>query len=74
SAMVVLLRLADIPARLVNGFAGTEWNDWGQYLIIRQTHAHSWVEAYLPGRGWTVYDPTPPDPSITRESLTNPLT
>jgi protein-glutamine gamma-glutamyltransferase len=64
SAMVILLRSAGVPARLVNGFVGVEWNDMGNYLIIRQQHAHSWVEAYIPGKGWTVYDPTPSDPAL----------
>ena len=63
SAMAVLLRLNDIPARIVNGFSGGEWNELGNYMIIRQKHAHSWVEAYLPGEGWAVFDPTPPDPA-----------
>jgi len=63
SAMAVLLRLNGIPSRIINGFAGTEWNDLGQYMVVRQSHAHSWVEAYIPGMGWQVYDPTPPDPS-----------
>lgn len=62
SAMVILLRLNGIPARMVNGFSGGEWNEMGDYLIVRQKHAHSWVEAYMPGKGWAVYDPTPPDP------------
>ncbi len=62
SAMVVLLRLVDVPARIVNGFVGVEWNEMGNYMIVRQSHAHSWVEAFIPDRGWTVFDPTPPDP------------
>ena len=73
SAMVILLRSAGVPARLVNGFVGVEWNEWGNYLIIRQNHAHSWVEAFLPGKGWTVYDPTPPDPALVSLSPLNPL-
>ncbi len=68
TAMVMLLRLNDIPSRIINGFAGTEWNDLGQYMVVRQAHAHSWVEAYIPGRGWQVYDPTPPDPSAASRS------
>lgn len=63
SAMVILLREAGIPARLVNGFAGTEWHEWGNYLIIRQSDAHSWVEAFIPGKGWMIFDPTPADPT-----------
>jgi protein-glutamine gamma-glutamyltransferase len=73
SAMVILLRSAGVPARLVNGFVGVEWNDLGNYLIIRQQHAHSWVEAFIPGKGWTVYDPTPPDPALVNLSQLHPL-
>ena len=29
SAMVILLRSAGVPTRLVNGFVGVEWNEWG---------------------------------------------
>jgi len=64
----VLLRLNGIPSRIINGFSGTEWNDLGQYMIVRQTHAHSWVEAYIPGQGWLVYDPTPPNPGAVSHS------
>ena len=73
SAMVILLRSAGVPARLVNGFVGVEWNEWGNYLIIRQNHAHSWVEAFIPEKGWMVYDPTPPDPALLNLSPLNPL-
>ncbi|CAI2719116.1 transglutaminase TgpA family protein [Nitrospina watsonii] len=68
SAMVLLLRLNGVSARVVNGFMGTEWNEMGNYMIVRQAHAHSWVEAYIPGKGWKTYDPTPPDPggAVTR--------
>jgi protein-glutamine gamma-glutamyltransferase len=74
SAMVILLREAGVPARLVNGFVGAEWHEWGNYLIVRQSHAHSWVEAYLPGVGWAVFDPTPPDPTQASAPQLNPLT
>jgi hypothetical protein len=68
SAMAVLLRLNGVPSRIINGFSGTEWNDLGQYMVVRQAHAHSWVEAYIPNVGWQVYDPTPPDPSAASHS------
>ncbi len=59
SAMVILLRSLGIPARFVNGFAAAEWNDLGGYYVVRQQDAHSWVEAYIDGRGWVTFDPTP---------------
>ncbi len=73
SSMVMLLRLAGIPARLVNGFMGLEWNDLGQYMVVRQHHAHSWVEAYLPNKGWVIYDPTPADPMFSLNRFDDPL-
>ena len=72
SSMVILLRLNGIPSRMVNGFVGTEWNEWGGYMVVRQRHAHSWVEAFIPGKGWTVYDPTPPDPAFF-SAMDNPV-
>ncbi|MCA9482856.1 MAG: DUF3488 domain-containing protein [Nitrospina sp.] len=68
SALTLLLRLGGIPARVVNGFMGVEWNEMGQYMIVRQTHAHSWVEAFFADRGWVVFDPTPPDPAAAESS------
>ena len=60
SAMVVLLRTLDIPARPANGFFGGVYNEFGRFYAIRQADAHSWVEAFFPGFGWMTYDPTPP--------------
>ncbi|MEJ2078878.1 MAG: DUF3488 and transglutaminase-like domain-containing protein [Acidobacteriota bacterium] len=59
TAMAVMLRIAGIPSRIVNGFRRGEFNPWGGYLIVRESDAHSWVEAYFPGGGWLEFDPTP---------------
>ena len=59
TAMAVMLRAVDIPSRSVNGYLGGEWNEYGRYLVVRQQHAHSWVEGYIQGQGWVTYDPTP---------------
>jgi transglutaminase-like putative cysteine protease len=72
SDMVILLRAAGVPARLVNGFVGAEWHEWGNHLIVRQSHAHSWVEAYLAGVTWAVFDRTPPDASASSCPATQP--
>ncbi|HWP34347.1 MAG TPA: DUF3488 and transglutaminase-like domain-containing protein, partial [Thermodesulfobacteriota bacterium] len=60
TAMAILLRVLGIPSRLVSGFLGGEWNEYGGYYIVRQSDAHTWVEAYFPGEGWVAFDPTPP--------------
>ena len=64
SALALLLRSIDIPARMVNGFKGGDWNELTQSMNVRQKHAHSWVEAYI-GKDernrprWITLDPTP---------------
>lgn len=59
SAMTVMLRTVGIPARVVNGFRGGEYNDLTGNYIVREKDAHSWVEAYFPEFGWVTFDPTP---------------
>lgn len=60
TAMVVLLRLNGIPSRIVNGFIGGSWNEYGNFYLVRESDAHSWVEVYFPKNGWVTFDPTPP--------------
>ena len=59
--MAILARAVGIPTRLVNGFQMGEFNPVGSDYIVRESDAHSWIEAYIPGRGWTEFDATPPD-------------
>lgn len=59
TAMVVMLRSLGIPSRIVTGFAGGETNPFGDYVVVRQRDAHSWVEAGIDGK-WKRFDPTPP--------------
>ena len=60
SSMVLMLRAIGIPARLVTGYLGGEYNPFEDYYVVRQSNAHAWVEAFLPQQGWTTFDPTPP--------------
>jgi transglutaminase-like putative cysteine protease len=59
TAMAIMLRTIGIPARLVTGFLATEWNEYGNYYVVRQQDAHAWVEVHLPHSGWVLMDPTP---------------
>lgn len=61
TSMVVMLRSLDIPARWVKGFNEGEYIDKvGNQDIyqITNNNAHSWVEAYMPGVGWMLFEPT----------------
>jgi hypothetical protein len=73
SAMAVMLRTLGIPSRLVTGFQSGIWNPLTELYLIRASDAHSWVEAWLPGRGWATFDPTPPDPNPGAASLLTKL-
>jgi transglutaminase-like putative cysteine protease len=59
SAMAVLLRVNEIPSRLVGGYHGGYYNEMGNYYLVPQKNAHVWVEAHIPGKGWVRFDPTP---------------
>ncbi|HEV3163607.1 MAG TPA: DUF3488 and transglutaminase-like domain-containing protein, partial [Isosphaeraceae bacterium] len=68
SALTLLLRSIDIPARMVNGFKGGDWNELAGVITVREKHAHSWVEALVNSRRtrygeelpvWLELDPTP---------------
>lgn len=58
SAFTLLLRAAGVPARLVGGYLGGDYNDLGGYYLVSDDMAHVWVEAYLEGRGWLRVDPS----------------
>lgn len=60
SSMTLLCRGVGIPARYVVGYSSGEidWEEEDIY-IIREKHAHAFVEAYIAGYGWMTFDPTP---------------
>jgi hypothetical protein len=57
-SFALLMRAAGIPARIVTGYQGGEYNSSGHYLIVRQSDAHAWTEVWLDKRGWIRVDPT----------------
>jgi len=58
AAFVVLMRASGIPARVVTGYQGGEYNGVSDYMLVRQRDAHAWAEVHLPGEGWIRIDPT----------------
>jgi hypothetical protein len=73
TAMVVLLREQHVAARNVTGFIGGSYNRFGHYYAVRQGDAHSWVEVFVPDRGWQTFDPTPPAEAAPRSELSGML-
>ncbi|HZU28038.1 MAG TPA: DUF3488 and transglutaminase-like domain-containing protein [Bryobacteraceae bacterium] len=60
SALAVMLRTLNIPARLATGYQSGVWNPVNSTQLIRAGDAHAWVEAWFPDRGWFTLDATPP--------------
>jgi len=58
SSFTMMMRLSGIPARVVIGYQGGEWNEQGDYMIVRQSDAHAWSEVWLENEGWRRVDPT----------------
>lgn len=73
SGLTMMLRHRGIPARIVVGYKGGEFNSVGKFFTVKQLHAHAWVEAYIrpedlpstiiaadyPQGAWLRLDPTP---------------
>ncbi len=58
SAFTILMRAAGVPARVVTGYQGGEFNPLDGTLVVRQSEAHAWSEVWLEGQGWVRVDPT----------------
>ncbi|WP_162006738.1 transglutaminase TgpA family protein [Roseimaritima sediminicola] len=75
SALALMLRSQGIASRLVVGYKTSEYSPYGEHYVVRQSHAHVWVEALIeadqlppeqlvygqPDHGpiWLRLDPTP---------------
>lgn len=58
SSFATLLRLAGVPARLVGGYYGGDYNEVGGYYAVTEDRAHVWVEVFVDGKGWLRVDPS----------------
>jgi len=64
SAMAVMLRSVGVPARLAVGFVSDEYDLENRdpektVYVVRDSHAHGWVEVFFPEYGWVEFEPTP---------------
>jgi len=58
SSFATMMRRADVPARIVVGYLGGEYNPRSNQIVVRQSHAHAWTEIWQEGQGWIRVDPT----------------
>jgi len=86
SSFTYLMRAAGIPARVVTGYLGGEYNNvnakdnsqqsnqQGGHLSIYQYDAHAWSEIWLQDIGWKKVDPTAAvDPQRIESGWSNTL-
>jgi hypothetical protein len=59
TAMGDMLRSLGIPTRLVNGYGPGTYNESLGRYVVKESDAHTWVEAYFPSYGWIPFEPTP---------------
>ena len=67
TSMAVMMRSLGHPARVVNGYLGGQFNNFGDYRMIKQGDAHAWVEVFFAGYGWATFEPTPPGGQLAPE-------
>jgi len=59
SAMAVMLRSINIPARVCAGYLPVQRDIATGNFVIRSKQYHAWTEVYFPGYGWIVFEATP---------------
>ena len=60
-SFALLMRYAEIPARVVIGYQGGEIFQDSQnnkYILVDNSYAHAWNEIWIKGKGWVRIDPT----------------
>jgi len=73
TSMVVLARAIGLPARIVVGYVGGQFDDENNQYLVTEADAHTWVEIYFGGHGWIPFEPTAAQSLIDDEELTLPL-
>lgn len=86
SSFTYLMRASGVPARVVTGYLGGEYNNinidpndpqndyYDGHLSVYQYDAHAWAEIWLSGIGWQRVDPTSAvDPQRVEKGWSNDL-
>ncbi|MFC8192268.1 transglutaminaseTgpA domain-containing protein [Cellulomonas sp. NPDC057328] len=73
TAMTVMARMLDIPARVGVGFLPGERTEDGSYVVTGRL-AHAWPELYFEGQGWVRFEPTPASQTGAPPTWADPFT
>lgn len=77
SALVTILRSVGIPCQIIVGYMTNEYSKFGHYYTVRQSHAHAWVQVWIPPEELNLHDFTifgteianQPAPRVPRDSF-----
>ena len=58
SAMAVMLRSVEVPARMAVGYGVGDEDENGN-IVVRDRNRHGWTEVFFPSYGWVEFEPTP---------------
>lgn len=71
SAMIVMLRIVGVPARMAAGFSQGKVDPVQNAFVVTERDAHTWVEVYFPGYGWVEFEPTAAQAPLNRQGDEN---
>lgn len=59
TSAMLMLRMMNVPCRVVAGYRVTDWDEQRQAYVAGDQAGHAWVEVRVLGQGWMPIDPTP---------------
>jgi len=68
SAMVVMLRTINIPARMVAGYSNGTISEQPMTWEIKDSDSHGWAQVYFSQFGWLNFESTPSYPAIRQKT------
>lgn len=76
SSTAMILRAAGIPTRLISGYRGGSLIALTDFVVVKQEHAHVWVEAWTDDLGWQRIESkdlvVPPEKSAVPQTKAQP--
>lgn len=71
SALAAMCMAMDVPVRVITGYVASEIDPATGSYIIRESHAHAWVEVEVRPGHWESFDPSPSSEAQWAETPSN---